>query len=125
MGRNRTIFGTPGAQKTLVIVQSALSLVLLIAAALLGESLRNMEHRNYGFDTSGRYLVSIDPKISNYTQQQLVPVFNEVESHLRAIPGVRAVGSGTGMRRRRVGFGGTISASKVNPMTMAHRAGVV
>jgi predicted permease len=93
VGRNRAIFGTPGAQKTLVIVQSALSLVLLIAAALLGEGLRNMEHRNYGFDTSGRYLVSIDPKISNYTQQQLVPVFNEVESHLRAIPSVRAVGS--------------------------------
>ena len=93
VGRNRAFFGTPGTQNTLVIVQSALSLVLLIAATLLGESLRSMEHRNYGFDASGRYLVSIDPKISNYTQHQLVPVFKEVEGHLRAIPGVRAVGS--------------------------------
>ena len=93
VGRSCGIFGTSGAQRTLVIVQAAVSLMLLIAAALLGESLRNMEHRNYGFDVGGRYLVSIDPKISNYTQQQLVPVFNEIESQLRAIPGVRAVGS--------------------------------
>ncbi|HEY6466602.1 MAG TPA: ABC transporter permease [Candidatus Acidoferrales bacterium] len=92
-GRSRGIFGAAGAQKTLVIVQAALSLVLLTGAALLGESLRNMEHSNYGFDTSGRYLASIDPKISDYKQEHLAPLFNEIEEHLRAIPGVRAVGA--------------------------------
>jgi predicted permease len=93
VGRNRGMFGAAGAQKTLVIVQAALSLVLLSAAAMLGESLRNMEHSSYGFDTGGRYLVSVDPKISDYKQEELVPLFNEIESHLRAIPGVRMVGS--------------------------------
>ncbi len=80
------------AQKMLVIVQAAVSIVLLSAAAMLGQSLRNLERHNFGFNTSGRYLVAIDPKISGLKQEQLVPLFREIEDRLRAIPGVRAVG---------------------------------
>jgi putative ABC transport system permease protein len=81
------------AQKMLVIGQAAVSLVLLSAAAMLGQSLRNQEHQNLGFETSGRYLASVDPKDSGYKQEQLVPLFREIEDRLRAIPGVRMVGS--------------------------------
>lgn len=81
------------AQKMLVIGQAAVSLVLLSAAAMLGQSLSNREHQNLGFDTSGRYLASVDPKDSGYQQEQLVPLFREIEARLRAIPGVRMVGS--------------------------------
>ncbi|HEY7390013.1 MAG TPA: ABC transporter permease [Bryobacteraceae bacterium] len=77
--------------KMLVTVQAAVSVVLLSAAAMLGQSLHNLEHQNFGFETSGRYLVSIDPKISNFKQEQLVPLFHEIEDRLRAIPGVRMV----------------------------------
>jgi predicted permease len=76
-----------------VIVQAAVSVVLLSTAALLGESLRNLEHQNIGFDTGGRYLVSIDPWISNYNQQQLVALYREIEDRLHTIPGVQSVGS--------------------------------
>jgi putative ABC transport system permease protein len=64
---------------------------LLSAAAMLGQSLRNLEHQDFGFDSRGRYLVSIDPKVSNYKQEELSPLFQEIEGHLRAIPGVRMV----------------------------------
>ncbi len=93
VGRDRAVFGIAGAQKTLVIVQAAVSLVLLSAAAMLGQSLRNLEHQNFGFDPNGRYLVSVDPKISNYQQEQLAPLFREIEDKLRSIPGVRTVGA--------------------------------
>jgi putative ABC transport system permease protein len=86
VGRNRH-----WAQKTLVIGQAAVSLVLLSAAAMLGQSLRNREHQNFGFDTSGRYLASIDPKDSGYKEEQLVPLLRKIEDRLRAIPGVRMV----------------------------------
>lgn len=88
IGRNRQ-----WPQKTLVIGQAAVSLVLLSAAAMLGQSLRNRERQNLGFETSGRYLASVDPKDSGYKQEQLVPLFREIEDRLRAIPGVRSVGS--------------------------------
>jgi putative ABC transport system permease protein len=91
VGGARGVFGTAGAQKTLVIVQVAVSVVLLSAAAMLGQSLRNLEHQNFGFDPRGRYLVSIDPKLSNYKQEELSPLFQEIEEHLRAITGVRMV----------------------------------
>lgn len=93
VGLNHGIFKSAGTQKMLVIVQAAVSLVLLSAAAMLGQSLRNLEHQNFGFDSDGRYLVSINPKISNYQQEQLVPLLREVEDHLRLIPGVHSVGS--------------------------------
>jgi len=91
-GANRSVEGNrQWAQKTLVIVQTAVSLVLLSAAAMLGQSLRNLEHQNFGFDTSGRYLVSLNAKPSNYKQEQLLPLFREIGERLRTIPGVRMV----------------------------------
>ena len=48
-------------QKSLVVLQAALSLVLLCAAGLLARSLSNMQHQNFGFDTTNRYILHIDP----------------------------------------------------------------
>ena len=96
-GANREVGGgRHRAQKALVIAQAAVSLVLLSAAAMLGGSLRNLEHQNFGFDPDGRYLVSINsPLLSNYKQEQLVPLFREIQDRLSAIPGVRGVSSAT------------------------------
>lgn len=80
-------------QKALVIVQAAISLVLLSAAAMLGKSLRNLEHQNFGFDTDGRYVASIDPRLAGYKPDQLQPLYQQIEERLRAIPGVRSVSS--------------------------------
>lgn len=77
------------AQQTLVVAQTAVSVVLLSTAALLGQSLRNFEHQNLGFETGGRYLVSINSMLSNYNQDQLAPLFRDVENRLATIPGVR------------------------------------
>jgi predicted permease len=93
-GANRALGGDRHwLQKTLVIVQTAASVVLLSAAAMLGRSLHNLEHQNLGFDVSGRFLVSIDPKASGIPQEQMVALFRAIEDRLHAIPGVRAAGS--------------------------------
>ncbi|HEV2215059.1 MAG TPA: FtsX-like permease family protein, partial [Terracidiphilus sp.] len=83
------------AQKALVVAQAAVSLVLLSAAAMLGGSLRNLEHQNFGFDPDGRYLIYINPTLSNYKQERLVPLFREIQDRLSAIPGVRSVTAAT------------------------------
>ena len=88
-GSTRTASDTTGAQKALVIAQTAVSVVLLSAAAMLGQSLYNLEHQNLGFAADGRYLVSIDSKLSNPPQKQLLPLFREIDDRLRALPGVR------------------------------------
>ncbi len=90
---NHGMLGSASAQKMLVIVQATVSLVLLSTAAMLGQSLRNLERQNFGFDSGGRYLVSINPKISGYKQEQLAQLLSGVEDQLRLIPGVHAVGA--------------------------------
>jgi len=91
-GSNRSVRGGGSiAQKSLVIAQAAMSLVLLSAAALLGQSLRNLEHQNFGFETKDRYLVSINPALSNYKPEQMEPFFRRIDERLLRVPGVRMV----------------------------------
>ncbi|MBV8114932.1 MAG: FtsX-like permease family protein, partial [Silvibacterium sp.] len=91
-GANRSVGGGRSwTQRSLVIAQVAMSLVLLSAAALLGRSLRNLEHQNFGFETDGRYIAWINPLLSNYKQEEMLPIFREIDDRLRQIPGVRMV----------------------------------
>jgi predicted permease len=91
-GSNRSVRGGGSiAQKSLVIAQAAMSLVLLSAAALLGQSLRNLQHQNFGFETKDRYLVSINPTLGNYKPEQMEPFFRRIDERLLGVPGVRMV----------------------------------
>ena len=83
--------GRSWAQKSLVIAQIALSLVLLSAAALLGQSLRNLEHQNFGFETQARYIAWINPMLGNYKPEQMEPMFRQINTGLLQIPGVHMV----------------------------------
>jgi predicted permease len=89
-GANRSVgAGRSWAQKTLVIGQVAVSLVLLSAAALLSGSLRNLQHQNFGFETQGRYIAFINPMLGNYKPEQMEPMFRQIDDRLLQIPGVR------------------------------------
>jgi predicted permease len=91
-GANRSVgSGRSWAQKSLVIAQAAMSLVLLSAAALLGQSLRNLQHQNFGFETEGRFIAWINPILGNYKPEELLPLFRRINDQLRQIPGVRMV----------------------------------
>jgi predicted permease len=91
-GANRSVGGRRSwAQKSLVIGQAAMSLVLLSTAALLAQSLRNLEHQNFGFETEGRYIAWINPMLGDYKPEQMEPMFRQIDDRLRQIPGVRMV----------------------------------
>ncbi len=91
-GANRSVSGRRSwMQRSLVIGQAAMSLVLLSAAGLLGQSLRNLEHQNFGFETQDRYIAWINPLLSNYKPEQMEPMFEKIDDRLRQIPGVRMV----------------------------------
>ena len=83
--------GRSWAQKPLVIAQIALSLVLLSAAALLGQSMRNLEHQNFGFETRARYIAWINPMLGSYKPEQMEPMFRRIDNDLLQIPGIRMV----------------------------------
>ncbi len=76
-------------QKSLVIMQAALSLALLCAAGLLIRSLDNLRHQNFGFDTVNRYILHINPQMAGYKPAQLEALYRQVRDNLSAIPGVQ------------------------------------
>jgi predicted permease len=79
-------------QKSLIVFQAALSLVLLVGAGLLAKSLRNMEHQNFGIQTENRYVVHLDPWGAGYTQEQLPALYQQLEEQFGALPGMESVG---------------------------------
>jgi predicted permease len=78
-------------QKSLVIAQAALSLVLLSAAGLLTQSLRNMQGQHFGFETPNRYIAHIDPQMAGYKPPEMQALFRQLHDSLAAIPGVGQV----------------------------------
>jgi predicted permease len=66
-------------------------MMLLSAAAMLGKSLRNLQHQNFGFETQGRYIAWINPMLGNYKLEQMEPMFRKIDDCLLQIPGVRMV----------------------------------
>ena len=91
-GAGRATRNTGGwAQKSLVIAQAALSLVLLSAAGLLTQSLRNMQSQNFGFETPNRYILHFDPQMAGYKPAQLEALYRQLHESLGALPGVSQV----------------------------------
>ena len=71
-----------------IVVQSALSLVLLASAGLLTESLQRLQGQPFGFETSGRMIVRLNPALAGYTAEQLPGLYRKLDESLPRIPGV-------------------------------------
>lgn len=78
-------------QKGLVVAQAAVSVVLLCAAGFLILSLSNLRHQHFGFQTSHRYILQIDPQSAGYKPNQLAALYRELHGSLVGIPGVSNV----------------------------------
>lgn len=77
----------------LLITEVALSLVLLVGAALLLDSFRRLQRTNPGFNPHGRVMVDLTLPTGGYpTLERKAAFYHAVIDRLRAIPGVEAVG---------------------------------
>jgi predicted permease len=81
--------GSTRAQKVLVVLQAALSLVLLTGAGLMVETLRNLAGQQFGFRMEGRLVVNVNAALRGYAPEKLAAVYGEIERQMKQIPGVR------------------------------------
>jgi predicted permease len=79
-------------QRALVILQVALSLVLLAGSVLMTKSLINLQNQNLGLATANRYVVHFDPAGAGYTAERVMPLSRQIEERFSALPGVAKVG---------------------------------
>ena len=84
--------GNKGLRKSLVVVQVALSLLLLIGAGLFLRSLENLSHLGPGFNASRLIGFEIDPTMTGYTEERTKVAFRDLTESLKALPGVESVG---------------------------------
>jgi macrolide transport system ATP-binding/permease protein len=75
-------------QKSLVVFQAALSVVLLAAAILVTRSLANLENQNFGVVTHNRYVLRFDAEAAGYDSDRAPALNRKIEESFRALPGV-------------------------------------
>ncbi len=78
-----------------MVAQAAMSLVLLSAAALLGQSLRNLQHQDFGFAVKDRYLVWTNTQLTGYPADRMPQLFRRIDERLAAIAGVKSAAAAT------------------------------
>ena len=91
-GSRTTSGGASILQNGLVVLQAALSLVLLVGAGLFTESLGKLQHSDLKLDPQNRYMVHINPQTAGYVQKQLGDLYLSIEQRFHGIPGVEKVG---------------------------------
>jgi putative ABC transport system permease protein len=86
--------GSRRLQGFLVIAETALSLALLIGAALMVQSFRSLQRLDQGFDPDARLTFRVStrgPRYANSDRRKRF--FQEIHDRLAAIPGVLSVGA--------------------------------
>ena len=77
--------------KSLVVVQVALSLVLLVGAGLFLRTLQNLRAVDVGFDPQNLVLFRVSPQLNRYDERRSFAFYRDLAERLRALPGMRAV----------------------------------
>ena len=90
-----TAHGASFLQRALVVLQAALSLVLLVAAGLFVQSLSKAQGVDMKLDTSDRYIAHINPQAAGYKNTEVEPLYQTIVDRFHSIPGVLKVGLAT------------------------------
>jgi len=79
-------------RKALLIVQAALSVVLVAGSTMLARSLNKLEHQDFGYQVQRRVLVALQNPPSSYTAPKLAALYRQLEERLDRLPGVSGSG---------------------------------
>jgi putative ABC transport system permease protein len=79
-----------GLGKALVVVQVALSLVLVVGAGLMVSTFVKLRTLDAGFEREHVLLVKVDLRNGNYPAERRGAAMRDMLVHLRALPGVRS-----------------------------------
>jgi len=83
-----TAQGASILQRSLVVLQAALSLVLLVAAGLFAQSLSKAQNVDMKLDATNRYIAHINPQAAGYKNTEVEPLYQTIVDRFHAIPGV-------------------------------------
>jgi len=77
--------------KGLLVLQVAVSLVLLVGAGLFLRTLDNLRSVEVGFNPNNLMMFRVNPQLNRYAPERVAQLFHEMRTALEALPGVRSV----------------------------------
>jgi len=77
--------------KLLLVVQVALSLMLIIGAGLFLRTLQNLRSENVGFNPQNLVLFRVNPQLNRYSDERMDTLYAGIMERLGNVAGVRAV----------------------------------
>jgi len=106
-GSRATNSGASLLQRSLIVLQSALALVLLVGAGMFIQSLNRLRNIDLKLDATNRYIVHFNPQAAGYSPAQVEALYRTIEDRFHAIPGIRKIGisSYTPMEANNMGRG--------------------
>ncbi|HEV3486713.1 MAG TPA: ABC transporter permease, partial [Vicinamibacterales bacterium] len=88
----RSVVGTRSVLgRSLIIVQVAISLVLLVGSGLFLRTLHNLRQVDVGFNPHNLLLFRVSPVLNRYDEKRTVALYGNLMERVAAVPGVRAV----------------------------------
>ena len=90
-----TTHGASLLQRSLVVLQAALSLVLLVGAGLFAQSLSKLQGADLKLNATNRYIIHLNPQAAGYAPTQLEPLYRSIEDRFHELPGVVKVSLAT------------------------------
>jgi predicted permease len=75
----------------LLVVQVALSLLLLVGAGLFLRTLDNLRHVDVGFNPTNLLMFRLNPTANRYDQARIATLYDDLQTRLAAVPGIRSV----------------------------------
>lgn len=87
---SRSVVGSRSLlSRILLIVQVAISIVLLVGAGLFLRTLQNLRQVDVGFNPQNLVLFRLNPQLNRYDEQRTRAFYDDLLERLRAVPGVR------------------------------------
>jgi len=88
-------FGRVSLSAVLVVLQVAISMVLLTGAGLFARSLAKLQSEDVGFDRANMLLVGIDPRLAGYKPIELASLYQQVLERVSTVANVQSVSMAT------------------------------
>jgi predicted permease len=83
--------GRSALGKSLLVVQVAISLMLLVGSGLFLRTLHNLRHVDIGFNPRNLLLFRITPSLIRFDEKRQIALYNQLLEKIGSVPGVRGV----------------------------------
>ena len=99
----------------LVVVQVAVSLILLVGAGLFARSLIKLQQEDLGFNRDNVLLASVDTRLAGYKIAELSSVYRQLYDRMSALPNVQSVTMASYSPMQGTGTNSTITVRGYTP----------